>query len=70
MMKENFKAFTLEHKAKKQWARFEPMDDQNFVFVRFQGACGQVVETKVDRAVATDQIAHLYSIGYTERPEA
>lgn len=64
-----FKPFTLLHKEKDQFCRFEPTDDPETVYVRFKGACGHVMENLVRVDLAVDQIAHLYSLGYVEAEE-
>lgn len=70
MRKSGFKPFTLSKPDGTQWCRFEPTDDPDMVFIRFQGACGQIMERAIDTAAAVKQMAHLHSLGYEELKES
>ena len=69
MAKSTFKPFTLEHAEKDQWVRFEPTDDPDFIHVRFQGACGQVMNNLLSLDEVKEQVARLYSLGYADVQE-
>lgn len=64
-----FSPFTLEHKDKDQFCRFEPTDDPESVFIRFKGACGHIMENVISREQAMAQVAFLYRRGYEEAEE-
>lgn len=65
----SFKPFTMLHEAKGQFARFEPTDDPEVVFVRFQGACGHPMENTIDKQTMLESVADLFAKGYREVPE-
>lgn len=66
----SFKPFKLSHEGKNQWARFEPGSEPDSVFVRFQGACGRLMENTIPIGMMADVVADLYSKGYKESSES
>lgn len=66
MTQSTFRPFTMVHEAKGQFARFEPTDDPEVVFVRFQGACGRTMENVIDRKTMVEAVADLFAKGYKE----
>lgn len=66
MSESTFRPFTMVHEGKGQFARFEPTDDPDSVFVRFQGACGHIMENVIDRRTMVEAVADLFAKGYKE----
>lgn len=59
--------FTLVNKSKpEQFCRVEPTDDPDFLFVRFQGACGNIMENLVPAKQVMETLAGLYAAGWVE----
>lgn len=65
-LERGFEPFTLVHKEKDQYCYFEPTENLDIIYVKFKGACGQVVESEQYYSIVIDSICHLYLSGYEE----